>query len=280
MRKFILAILLFSSINLFAVESKLSYNPKYIDSVLTNSSNDSLYSYSISAVEFKNKNNSIANAIEIPRTNRHLPFDYLAILLLLITTLIVKFFYYNYFIAALPSFISLKAYQQNYFLKKIDLIVPNIWVFLLRILGWALIIHQAIFYYNNQKVIGIAWIVLFCLIFFLSKILLESFINYLSGNFNLYRIHFFQKQIIQSVVLIICLPLILALLQNHSYYNKYLFITLLIIIILQSLYVYIRWLQLLKIESPYKILHFFIYFCAVKILPLLLISKWASKIFR
>ncbi len=244
---------------------------------MTDISNDSLWRQNIGVISSVAECNKAQNAIESYRTTIPFSLVYLIVLIMLTLAIIIKYFYSDYYMVVIPSALSMKVYAQNLHLKKVIPFIPNLLMYVIRVLGITMIVEVLLRVFFPEFHLPLGYKFMGVLGFLGILNIAEYILNKLVYEGDTYVMHFYQKQIIQVIVMIIAIPMVLYILKEPTNITIYFVYTLIITLISQYLILAWRWMILLKLQKPYQLLYYFIYFCTLKLIPILIIARWVSN---
>lgn len=257
-----------------AADTLHTYHKDYVDRLLTATENDSIFDSSISAIQSVIELVEPQYAIEqLRNTNLYSPV-YLFVFIVLSLIIVIKYFYAEYYNIVIPSTISMKAYMQNLHLKKVFPFVPNVLMYSIRILGVAIILNAICSVVCANSNTSMLQILAAVAIFMVAQNVVEYILNTLVLEKEVYVDHFFQKQMVQVIAIILAVPAVIYIVKHTDSFSIYFIYFIGFLFVLQYLILGWRWTLLLKNQRPYQFLYYFIYFCSLKIIPVLVIVRW------
>jgi hypothetical protein len=198
---------------------------------------------------------------------------------ILIILVILKTIFDDYTQALLEGLLSLKKFYIFYKSKKYDSLFAVLTIYFLKIIILSMVTYIGLNYFNKNnfsvfQTDKFLKILLLLVVFFSIKNIIESIFNWVIGTQDPYRALFLQnlfaELILSTTLLIIFMTYI---------YNSRLSSGLMTILLTANISAYlffniIRSYQLISINSIKYKLHFFLYICAFKVLPFLVLIKY------
>lgn len=276
--------LLFSVMMLFvstfasANDTISNNNPYFIDSILKTKL-DTVKFHQIEAILITKK--TAATQIEIQQIKQQPQNSwYLFVaIILIILTLLFRLLFDDFTDSMLEGLISFKKFMVFYQSKKYDSLLAVLLLFILNIAVISLVIHIFVqiilndqfreFYISRYFKIAIT-----LLVYFFVTSTIEYLLNGFTNTLSVFLAHFLWYLFSSFFGIIICLLLLMVHIYNTSISLGFFEIVGWLFFALFVVFNIIRSYQLFStIRIPYK-LHFFMYICAFKILPVLILGKY------
>lgn len=255
-----------------------SFNPIFRDSVLKNKVDSSKWNQLTGAVNKLKVSGAVffVQKEKQPATSTSFLTVSSIILLLL---LLVRLFFDDFTFSLLEGIISVKKFFIFYKSKKYDSLLAILAVYLLKITILSLLVYIGLRFFQQDDYTSFSYYYFFDIwmllaFFFTIKNIIEFVFNWVIDTQETFKAFFLQNlfaEFLLSIILLIVL--LIYIYNNHVSYNFMLFL----LVFSCSVYVVfniIRSYQLMSnIRIPYK-LHFFLYICAFKIIPIMLLVKY------
>lgn len=265
--------------NAFAQE--IDFNPIFVDTFLINNSEEA----SLKAITKKNDVTTISTKplwdVQQLKETTHLTSLVLITPIILLLLIILKFIFSNFFQSSLLGLFNEKVFQLQYRNKKFSEFFPLVFIFFIRNSTIVLILQFLLsaILKSNQYLSLKTFLFLFLVtnIFFAVKLIAEYFVQNAVQSGSVFRIYFTQHYLITLWLSLPFLALILVMYLNSIELTMN-FITLIfgVPIIILSVFSTIRSLMLWNGAWKQYLIYFFIYLCTFKIIPYLIIAKFAS----
>jgi len=201
----------------------------------------------------------------------------LFVLLLFIT--FVRLIFEDFFYAIVEGFRNVKKFYVFYKTKKFDSFLAVLVVYLLNLIMISASLHVLVGFVNNDPPIDfhLKSFLNICLllgVFFTLKNLLEFLFNFITGYQDTFRLFFLQSLFTQLLAAFLLLCVLVVCVYNGFYFNRYIASFLVVFALMYMVFNTIRSYQLItNVRINYK-LHFFMYICAFRVLPLLILIKY------
>lgn len=251
-----------------------AYDNSYLEAILKNQNNDSLWSSIRYEIESVNKGHNAQNAMQALRQPMDYSPIYILVFVLLLLVILIKYFYGDYYEIIIPSALSMKAYLQNMHLKKVVPFMPNFMMYLIRILGVTIVAYLLLNSFFPSFAFPLIKLLAAVAIFLVTQNFLEYLLNTMVLESEVYVAHFYERQILQAIFFVFSVPFFLLAIRQEGKLINYFLYYLLAVFVLQYMVLGWRWLKLLRIQKTYQLLYYFIYFCCLKLIPILIIVKW------
>ena len=253
-------------------------NPFFIDSVLKNKLDTAKFSKIESGLLIK-KPAAVQTIIQQQKQNEQSDWYIMAAVILLVLMLFMRLLFYDFTFSMFEGVVSFKKFMVFYQSKKYDSFLAVLILFVLNIAMLSLVVHIFIqiilndnfthFYLNR-----LIQITLILLVYFFTISTIEYFFNGFTNTISLFVAHFLWYLFSSFFSIIICLLILLMHVYNASVSIGLLNVVGWMFFSVFIVFNIIRSYQLLRtICIPYK-LHFFMYICAFKLLPLLILGKY------
>ncbi|HUM50587.1 MAG TPA: DUF4271 domain-containing protein [Chitinophagales bacterium] len=271
-------ILLLFSFQGIANDTISNQNPYFIDSVLKNKLDTAKF-HQIEANLLTQKPAATQTIIQQEKPSTQSNWYLTAALILILLTLLLRLLFDDFTDSMFEGIVSFKKFMIFYQSKKYDSLLAVLLLFVLNIAVLSLVIHIFIqvilndhfseFYLNRYIKITVAFLIYF---FVISTI--EYLFNGFTNTLSVFVAHFLWFLFSSFFGVIICLLILLIHIYNTNISLGFLEIVGWIIFVFFVFFNIIRSYQLFRtIRIPYK-LHFFMYICAFKLLPLLILGKY------
>jgi len=277
-RFYIFLFCLIVTVNAHAEIDTSSVNPIFRDSILKNKIDTLKWNKLVNTLDKNRPSNSIINIQSLKQPRASLIFLYITSVILIILV-ILKTIFDDYTQALLEGLLSLKKFYIFYKSKKYDSLFAVLTIYFLKIIILSMVTYIGLNYFNKNnfsvfQTDKFLKILLLLVVFFSIKNIIESIFNWVIGTQDPYRALFLQnlfaELILSTTLLIIFMTYI---------YNSRLSSGLMTILLTANISAYlffniIRSYQLISINSIKYKFHFFLYICAFKVLPFLVLIKY------
>lgn len=274
-----LLLILSASQNISAQEK--NYNPIFVDTFLIQNSQEA----SIQAIAKKNEAANISSKpiwdIQKLKERNRIASMVVIIPIILLLLIILKFIFANFFKSSILGLFNRKVFELQYSNKKFSEILPLILIFLIRNATFVLILQFILSLILKRTQLLNLQTFLFLLvitnIFFTIKVIAEFIIQNILGSGSYFRMYFTQHYLLTLWLSLPILALILIMYLNSIELTmSWILAILLIPISVIALFSTIRSLMLWNGAWKHYLIYFFIYLCTFKIIPYLIIVKFAS----
>lgn len=253
-------------------------NPFFIDSVLKNNLDTAKFSKIENDLLIKKPAASQA-IIQQQKQNEQSDWYIIATAILVFLMLFMRLLFDDFTFSMFEGVVSFKKFMVFYQSKKYDSFLAVLILFVLNIAMLSLVVHIFIqiilndnftqFYLNRYIQINVI-----LLVYFFAISTVEYFFNGFTNTISLFVAHFLWYLFSSFFTIIISLLILLTHVYNASVSIGLLSVVGWIFFVIFFVFNIVRSYQLLRtIGIPYK-LHFFMYICAFKLLPLLILSKY------
>ncbi|HNE51440.1 MAG TPA: DUF4271 domain-containing protein [Chitinophagales bacterium] len=253
-------------------------NPVFRDSVLKHELDSAAY------LKFKSKTNPFKLAAKTPviqniRIGGISLYYFIALLVLLFFLVLIRLFFEDFFMSLAEGIISNKKFLIYLKSKKYDSFLAMLSVYALHLVCLAYLLYLIAILYTtgnfkqfNLLILGKFTLLLF--LFFTLKFIIEFIFNAISDSADTFKTFFIQHLFIELAFYFLLILLFTFFIYYQYNNNQYLLIILSVISVGLLLFTAFRSFQLLlELKVVYK-LHFFLYLCAFKVLPVLLLGKF------
>lgn len=270
------ALLLFSLIS-FSNPDTSRFNPFFRDSILTHHIDSAKWNAVLQSVDIhKPGKGSMIQHQKSPAKSKAFLYIFTGLLLIL---LILRLIFDDFSFSLLEGMFSIKKFFIYYKSKKYDSFLAVLSIYLLKNIILSMITYIGLQHLLKNDFTSFQYaylldIIMLLGIFFTAKNVLEFLFNTVIDTQATFKAFFLQNLFTEFVLSVILLVILLIYV-----YNDHLPYGLIAALIAFSFFAYIvfniiRSYQLMgNVHIPYK-LHFFLYICAFKILPLLLLAKY------
>lgn len=270
--------MLLLAISSFSKPDTSNINPIFRDSVLNHSIDSSKWSSLIHEMDIhksSNKNMMIQKQKSLLNNNMYLYVFSIIIALLLLMRLLLD----DFFVSLIEGTFSIKKFYLFFQSKKYDSLLAIIFTYLLNLICISFITYVGLVYYLNRNfnefdILFLLKILALITLFFVVKNIIEFIFNWVINTLHIFKAFFLQNLFVELIGSILLLILLLIFIYNQSLSTVFFSTSILFFAIVYVVFNTIRSYQLIgNVRIPYK-LHFFLYICAFKILPLLLMVKY------
>ncbi|HUH74363.1 MAG TPA: DUF4271 domain-containing protein [Chitinophagales bacterium] len=267
----------------YVIAQEKEYNPVFVDTFLIQTSQEA----TLQEITQKNDVSSISSNplwdVQQLKEKTHLTSLVLITPILIFLLIILKFVFNNFFQSSLLGLFNDKTFQLQYRNKKFSEILPLILIFILRNSTIVLILQflLSVILKRNQYLSIKTFLFLFLIanVFFAFKLVAEYFVQNVIQSGSIFRVYFTQHYLISLWLTLPFLALILIMYLNSIELTMNLVLLFFMIpFAIISLFSTIRSLMLWNGAWKQYFIYFFIYLCTFKILPYLIIAKFASAI--
>ncbi len=262
----------------FSANDTTSYNPAFRDSVLKNKVDSTRWNHLRSTLDIhKAGGRTIVIQKQKPAT-QSTAFLYLSLGIAL-PLLVLRLIFDDFSASLIEGMLSIKKFFIFYKSKKFDSLLAILSVYVFKITILSLVMYIGLRYFQKDTFIAFdayyfldLWLLLG--LFFTVKNVTEFIFNWVIDTQDSFRAFFLQNLFAEFLLSIVLLVLFLIYIYNgHVSYN-FMLSMLLLCLVVYVVFNIIRSYQLMSnTRIPYK-LHFFLYICAFKIVPLLVLVKY------
>ncbi|MFN8284815.1 MAG: DUF4271 domain-containing protein [Chitinophagales bacterium] len=280
-RTLFIAIFLSFSFHGIAKDSVSNINPYFIDSVLKNKLDTATFNQIETNLLLK-KTAATQTIIQQEKQHGQSSWYLLAALILILLTLLLRLLFDDFTDSMFEGVVSFKKFMIFYQSKKYDSLLAVLLLFVLNIAILSLVVHILIQFivndhYNQFYIFRYMQIFVILLVYSCSISAIEYFFNGFTNTHSFYIAHFLWYLFSSFFSVIICLMILLIHIYNSNISLPFLEVVSWMIFAFFVVFNIVRSYQLFRsIRIPYKI-HFFMYICAFKLLPLLILGKYISE---
>lgn len=265
----------------YAFAQEMDYNPVFVDTFLVKNSEEATLQKYIQKNDANNISSTSMWDVQQLKEATHSTSLIIITPLVLLFLIILKFIFNNFFQSSLLGLFNEKLFQLQYRNKKFSEILPLILIFVIRNTTIVLILQYLLSILLKQnKYLNIQTFLFLFLIsnlFFAIKLIAEFIIQNIIGTGSSFRIYFTQHYLITLWLSIPFLAIILIMYLNSIELTMNLILIFFIVpVAIISLFSTIRSLMLWNGAWKHYLIYFFIYLCTFKIIPYLIIAKFAS----
>ena len=278
LKKLFLSILLLCSAHIFSSTTNTLYNPYFRDSVLKNKIDSAGWKQVVQKVDPNRThgNTQLIQQQKKPAKSKVFFFIAAAIVILL---LVLRLLFDDFSFSLLEGILSVKKFFIFYKSKKYDSFIAIIFIYALKIAILSLIAYIVLQHLLKSDFTAFNFrffldILVLLSLFFTLKNILEFIFNRVINTDETFKAFFLQNLFAEFLLSIFLLILLLIYLYND--HISYHFMAFVFSLGFAGYIVFniIRSYQLMSnVRIPYK-LHFFLYICAFKIIPILLLTKY------
>ncbi len=273
-----LFILLFASLISFSKNDTTSFNPLFRDSVLKNKVDSVKWNKLVSAIDIHKTSGGNILIQKQKHPVKSPSFLYITIGIFLIL-LILRLIFDDFSFSLLEGIASVKKFLIFYKSKKYDSLLAILSIYILKISILSLVVYIGLHFFKKDEFTSFQYLYFFNIwillgLFFTIKNVIEFVFNFVIQTQETFKAFFLQNLFAEFLLSIVLLVLMLIYIYNGNV--SYNFMTILMSICFTGYAVFniVRSYQLMSnIRIPYK-LHFFLYICAFKIIPMLLLAKY------
>ncbi len=276
-----LGILFFCATHLYSAKSDLVYNPAYQDSILKNKSDSALWT------TLHNKATAYHAmpgyvSIQQQRQNFKSQAFLMVFVFIVLLLLVFRMLFEDYMFSLLEGLGSIKKFFIFYKTKKYDSFLAIVFIYTLKVFMSSLIFYGVVQYVFKEdfNVFNMHFYLNSCLVFgsfFLVKDILEYIFNVITNTQETFKAFFLQNMFAELLLSILLLFLLIIFVYNDHISNSVVVFLMVIGFVWYFLFNVIRSYQLIDNVRILHKLHFFLYICAFKILPILLLGKYIFK---
>lgn len=260
---------------------EMDYNPVFLDTFLVQNAQEA----SVQDILHKNEAVSVSPKlfwdVQQLRERNHLSALVIVTPIILLLLIILKFIFNNFFQSSLLGLFNRKAFELQYFNKKFSEFFPLVLIFIIRNSTIVLILQFLLsFFLEKKSLMSIkTFAILFILtnLFYAIKVFVEYIMQNIIGSGNYFRMYFTQHYLLTLWLSLPILGLILIIYLNSIELTLSLMLVFFLIPFASiAIFSLIRSLMLWNGAWKHYLIYFFIYLCTFKIIPYLIIAKFAS----
>jgi hypothetical protein len=277
-RNLFLLVFLFISLSSFSKNDTSAYNPFFRDSVLKNKIDSGRWNKLVSVTDIHKPSGKAIFVQKQKHAQKSTVLLYisLAIALLLV---VLRLIFDDFSFSLLEGMVSVKKFYIFYKSKKYDSLFAILSVYIFKISILSLVVYIGLRYMQQDDFTNFSFYFFFDIwvllgLFFTVKNVIEFIFNWVIDTQETFKAFFLQNLFAEFVVSVFLLVLFLIYIYNSHISYDFMFGLLLSGLGVYVVFNIVRSYQLMgNVRIPYK-LHFFLYICAFKILPVLLLVKY------
>lgn len=270
--------LLLAGFHSFSMSDTASVNPAYRDSILRNMQ-DSAQWKAITSQQDIYRNSAKNLMIQHPKARVESSvflFIGFAILLLI---LLLRLLFADFMTSLFEGIVSVKKFYIHFKSNKYDTILAVIWIYVIKLLLLSLILYIVLVHFTHRRFNAFDvyfFLKIFSLLslFFIIKNLLEYIFNAVIQMQDTYKAFFLQNLFSELLISVLLLLFLLIYIYNDFISGELLLVSISFSAALYTFFNTIRSYQLMGNVRIVHKLHFFLYICAFKILPVLVLVKY------
>jgi hypothetical protein len=262
----------------FSKNDTTAYNPFFRDSILKNKI-DTVRWHHLQNVLDIHKPASKIIALQQPKT-AHKSIVFLMIAgVIILFILLLRLIFDDFAASLLEGILSMKKYYIFYKSKKYDSLFAVLSVYILKIAIFSYILYIGILFFGKDKFLvfsydGFFRILALLTLFFTLKNITEFIFNSVIGTNDMFKAFFLQNLFAEFLLTIILLVVFMIYIYSSHVSSGFMLGFMIACLAGYAVFNIVRSYQLMSnIRIPHK-LHFFLYICAFKIIPLLLLTKY------
>lgn len=274
----LLCLSLIFTLGILSKEDTSCINPVFRDSILKNKVDSAKWNAITTRMDINKSTHKIIVIQKQKHADNNINFLYISGVILLFL-LLMRLMFDDFSFSLIEGIGSFKKYLLYYQSKKYDSLIAIIFVYIISIAILSLITYIGLVHFVNDDfttfdVFLFLKILLALVLFFSLKNLIEFIFNWVIDTQHIFRAFFLQNLFAELLLSIVVLFLLLIYIYNNEISYNFMLFVLSLIMVVYLVFNTIRSYQLMdNVRIPYK-LHFFMYICAFKIIPLLLIAKY------
>lgn len=269
---------LFVSFYSFSKNDTTAYNPFFRDSVLKNKIDSGRWNKLASVTDIHKPSGKTVFVQKQKQVQKSTVLLYISLVIALLLV-VLRLIFDDFSFSLLEGMLSVKKFYIFYKSKKYDSLFAILSVYIFKISILSLVVYIGLRYIQQDDFTSFSFYYFFDIwvllgLFFTVKNVIEFIFNWVIDTQETFKAFFLQNLFAEFIVSVFLLVLFLIYIyNNHISYNFMLglFFTGLGVYVVFNI---VRSYQLMdNVRIPYK-LHFFLYICAFKILPVLLLAKY------
>lgn len=253
-------------------------NPIFRDSVLKNNIDSARWNSMITYLDIYKKSNPqmlIQKQKNPLRSNAFLFISFTILLFLLVLRLIFEDLFYS----ILEGIYSIKKFFIFYKTKKYDSLFAILFIYSIKIIILSLILYIGVIDFRKDDFSDFSFarflnITLMLGLFFTIKNMVEFIFNWIIDTQDTFKAFFLQNLFTELLLCVVVLILLMVYIYNSHISSDFMLFLMVACFGGYTVFNIVRSYQLMgNIRIPYK-LHFFLYICAFKIIPVLLLARY------
>lgn len=266
------------SFSSFSKNDTSAFNPVFRDSVLKNNIDSERWNKLVFNLDIHKKANKhiFIQTQKHPQTSSVFLFISLTILIIL---LVLRLIFEDLFYSILEGMVSIKKFFIFYKSKKYDSLFAIIFIYTIKIIILSLMVYIGLCIFQKTDFAHFSYadfldICVLLGLFFIVKNIVEFIFNWIIDTQEMFKAFFLQNLFAELLLSIILLVLFLIYIYNNHVSRDFMLFLILFSFVGYAFFNIVRSYQLMgNIRIPYK-LHFFLYICAFKIIPMLLLARY------
>lgn len=262
----------------FSKNDTTAYNPFFRDSILKNKI-DTVRWHHLQNVLDIHKPASKIIALQQPKTAHKSIVFLMNAGVIILFILLLRLIFDDFAASLLEGILSMKKYYIFYKSKKYDSLFAVLSVYILKIAIFSYILYIGILFFGKDKFLvfsydGFFRILALLTLFFTLKNITEFIFNSVIGTNDMFKAFFLQNLFAEFLLTIILLVVFMIYIYSSHVSSGFMLGFMIACLAGYAVFNIVRSYQLMSnIRIPHK-LHFFLYICAFKIIPLLLLTKY------
>jgi hypothetical protein len=262
----------------FSKNDTTAYNPFFRDSILKNKI-DTVRWHHLQNVLDIHKSASKIIALQQPKTAHKSIVFLMNAGVIILFILLLRLIFDDFAASLLEGILSMKKYYIFYKSKKYDSLFAVLSVYILKIAIFSYILYIGILFFGKDKFLvfsydGFFRILALLTLFFTLKNITEFIFNSVIGTNDMFKAFFLQNLFAEFLLTIILLVVFMIYIYSSHVSSGFMLGFMIACLAGYAVFNIVRSYQLMSnIRIPHK-LHFFLYICAFKIIPLLLLTKY------
>ena len=262
----------------FSKNDTTAYNPFFRDSILKNKIDTVRWHQLQNIVDIHKPAGKIISLQQQKTPDKSIVFLIIAGVVILFI-LVLRVIFDDFAASLLEGILSMKKFYIFYKSKKYDSLFAVLSVYILKVVILSYILYIGILFLGKDKFLvfsydGFFRILALLTLFFTLKNITEFIFNSVIGTIDMFKAFFLQNLFAEFMLTIILLIVFMIYIYS-SHFSPGIMLALMIACLSgYTVFNIVRSYQLMSnIRIPHK-LHFFLYICAFKIIPLLLLTKY------
>ncbi len=262
----------------YAQTDTSSTSPYFIDSILKNKVDTAKWMKVIKATTIHKPAGKYIIVQAQKHPDKSLVFLYVTTILLLLLVFI-RVMFDDFFHAILEGVTSKKKFYIFYKSKKYDSLLAVFLIYLFKIAILALVVYIGINYFQKDdfttfhlKIFFNIWALLS--IFFITKNVTEYIFNWVIGTLDIFNASFLSSLFAEFILSVLLLIVFMVYIYNTHISYGFMLTVLVLSVSVYVVFNIIRSYQLISNRLVNYKLHFFLYICAFKIIPFLILTKY------
>ena len=253
-------------------------NPYFLDSILKNKVDTAKWMKVVNATNIHKPAGRHIVIQEQKQPDKSLVFLYVTTILLLLLVFI-RVMFDDFFHSIIEGLTSKKKFYIFYKSKKYDSFLAVFLIYLFKIAILALVVYIGINYFQKDdfttfhlKIFFNIWALLS--IFFIAKNSIEYLFNWVIGTLDAFNASFLSSLFAEFILAVLLLIVFMVYIYNTQISYSFMLTILMLSVSVYVVFNIIRSYQLISNMRINYNLHFFLYICAFKIIPFLILTKY------